>query len=92
MNSPDNNITKGRKFEQVLAGACEVFLADGFEGASVDDIARVAGVSKATLYSYFPDKRALFIEVLRTECQRQTNPASINIDMSQPAPVVMRAA
>ena len=57
----------GRKFDQVLAGAREVFLANGFEGASMDDIARVAGVSKATLYSYFPDKRILFTEVVTTE-------------------------
>ncbi|MEY8841217.1 TetR family transcriptional regulator, partial [Cribrihabitans sp. XS_ASV171] len=35
----------GRKFDQVLRGAREVFMADGFEGASVDDIARAAGVS-----------------------------------------------
>ncbi|WP_372674886.1 TetR/AcrR family transcriptional regulator, partial [Aquicoccus sp.] len=46
----------GRKFDQVLEGARKVFMADGFERASVDDIARAAGVSKATLYSYFPDK------------------------------------
>lgn len=62
----------GRKFDQVLEGAREVFLADGFEGASVDDIARAAGVSKATLYSYFPDKRLLFMEVARLECLRQS--------------------
>lgn len=61
----------GRKFEQVLEGARRVFLAHGFEGASVDEIAREAGVSKATLYSYFPDKRLLFLEVARSECQRQ---------------------
>ncbi len=61
-------VRTGRKFEQVLAGARQVFMADGFEGASVDDIARAAGVSKATLYSYFPDKRHLFMEVATTEC------------------------
>ena len=42
-------IKKGRKFDQVLEGAREVFMRDGFEGANVDDIARSAGVSKATL-------------------------------------------
>lgn len=66
-------IRKGRKFDQVLEGARSVFLRDGFEGASVDDIARAAGVSKATLYSYFPDKRLLFLEVARCECLRQTD-------------------
>lgn len=62
---------KGRKYDDVLAGARDVFLAQGFEGASVDDIARAAGVSKATLYSYFPDKRLMFLEVARAECARQ---------------------
>lgn len=62
---------KGRKYDDVLAGAREVFLAQGFEGASVDDIARAAGVSKATLYSYFSDKRLMFLEVAKAECCRQ---------------------
>jgi TetR/AcrR family transcriptional regulator, mexJK operon transcriptional repressor len=72
-------IRKGRKFDQVLDGARKVFMRDGFEGASVDDIAREAGVSKATLYSYFPDKRLLFTEILRTECRRQTEEAEAEI-------------
>lgn len=67
MNTQKPAIRKGRKFEQVLAGAREVFLRDGYEGASVDDIARVAVVSKATLYSYFPDKAALFMEMANQE-------------------------
>jgi AcrR family transcriptional regulator len=71
MNQQARILRTGRKFDQVLEGAREVFMADGFEGASVDDIARTAGVSKATLYSYFPDKRLLFTEVLRNECRRQ---------------------
>lgn len=64
-------IKRGRKFDQVLTGARAVFHADGFEGASVDAIARAAGVSKATLYSYFADKRLLFMEVARAECCAQ---------------------
>lgn len=77
-------IRKGRKFDQVLEGARQVFMSDGFEGASVDEIARVAGVSKATLYSYFPDKRLLFMEVATTECQRQAQSALDNIDVAAP--------
>ncbi|MEE4187641.1 MAG: TetR/AcrR family transcriptional regulator [Roseobacter sp.] len=75
-------VRKGRKFDQVLDGARRVFMSDGFEGASVDEIARVANVSKATLYSYFPDKRLLFMEVATTECQRQARDALDNIDMA----------
>lgn len=72
-------IKRGRKFEQVLNGAREIFLRDGFDGASVDDIARAAGVSKATLYSYFNDKRILFMEVVRQECQRQATSAMAQV-------------
>lgn len=77
-------VRKGRKFDQVLTGARKVFMADGFEGASVDDIARAAEVSKATLYSYFPDKKLLFLEVATTECVRQADDAVHNIDRSAP--------
>lgn len=63
---------KGRKVAQVLQGAHDVFMAEGYEGANVDDIARAAGVSKATLYSYFPDKRALFAAVAQIACEEQT--------------------
>jgi AcrR family transcriptional regulator len=73
-------IKKGRKFDQVLEGARDVFLADGFEGASVDAIARAAGVSKATLYSYFPDKKLLFMEVAKAECGAQVDQADGFLD------------
>ena len=92
MPDGSNTIKKGRKFDQVLTGATEVFLASGFEGASVDDIARAAGVSKATLYSYFPDKRLLFMEVAKCECCRQADLAVETIDMSAPVANVLRAA
>lgn len=74
--SPDGDsgaasVRKGRKYDQVLDGARVVFMRDGFDRANVDDIVRVAGVSKATLYSYFADKRLLFYEVARLECDRQ---------------------
>jgi AcrR family transcriptional regulator len=82
MNDATSVVRKGRKFDQVLEGARAVFMADGFEGASVDDIAKQAGVSKATLYSYFPDKRLLFMEVANSECARQSQSAVDNIDMS----------
>lgn len=73
---------RGRKYDQVLAGARTVFMSDGFEGASVDEIARVAEVSKATLYKYFADKRQLFMAVANVECQRQAGSALNSIDRS----------
>ena len=85
-------IKKGRKFDQVLTGAREIFMRDGYEGASVDDIARAAGVSKATLYSYFPDKRLLFSEVARIECNRQAEEALRDIDVGAPIRDVLHEA
>ena len=80
----DGEIRRGRKYDQVLDGARRIFLRDGFDGASVDDIAREAGVSKATLYSYFPDKRLLFTEICNSECRRQTAAAEAEMDYTAP--------
>lgn len=90
---PDGSIDKvkrGRKFDQVLAGARDVFMTDGFEGASVDDIARAAGVSKATLYSYFPDKRLLFLEVASEECRLQAEVFDSVVDVEAGPRSVLR--
>ncbi len=92
MNNATNTIKKGRRYEQVLNGARQVFMTDGFGGASVDKIAKVAGVSKATLYSYFPDKRALFTEVARNECQRQADQAVAEININASPDKVLRDA
>lgn len=83
---------KGRKYGQVLEGARQVFMADGFEGASVDEIARVAEVSKATLYKYFSDKQILFMEVAKAECQRQAGAATDSIEMAAPPRTVLKQA
>ena len=53
------------KREQILAGARRVFLREGFAAASTDTLAREAGVSKRTLYAYYPNKEELFADVLR---------------------------
>tara|TARA_R110002094_G_scaffold176023_2_gene156156 strand:- start:40 stop:657 length:618 start_codon:yes stop_codon:yes gene_type:complete len=92
MTDRPHSLRKGRKFDQVLEGARSVFMSDGFEGASVDEIARVATVSKATLYSYFPDKRHLFMEVANSECRRQSLEAMDNIDMAAPPGEVLSQA
>lgn len=85
-------VRRGRKFDQVVEGARAVFLADGYEGASVDAIARAAGVSKATLYAYFPDKARLFLEVARGECLAQIEGAqAILVPDARPADA-LRAA
>lgn len=91
MDGSGPQVRRGRKFDQVIEGARAVFMRDGFERASTDDIARAAGVSKATLYSYFPDKRLMFVEVLRSECLKKADAAVEMIDLTQPPAVVLRA-
>src|SRR5580704_1902855 len=59
------------KRRQVMEGARTVFLASGFDGASMNDIARVSGVSKGTLYVYFDSKEKLFEALIREERRRQ---------------------
>ncbi len=88
----DQGVRRGRKFDQVLDGARKIFLRDGFERASVDDIAREAGVSKATIYAYFPDKQLLFLEVARCECHRQTEAAEASVDGDVPVRVALTIA
>lgn len=50
--------------EQLLGTAVEVFGSRGFHAASMDDVARAAGVTKPVLYQHFGSKRALYREVL----------------------------
>ena len=49
--------------EKILKAALEAFSEKGYEGVSVDEIARRAGVKKALIYYYFPSKEDLFKEV-----------------------------
>jgi AcrR family transcriptional regulator len=53
-----------------MAGARSVFLSHGFSAATTDMIQQAAGVSKATVYSHYPTKEALFIAVIEAECDR----------------------
>jgi AcrR family transcriptional regulator len=56
------------KRRQIVEGARAIFLAQGFDAASMNDIARTAGVSKGTLYVYFANKEQLFEAIVREEC------------------------
>jgi AcrR family transcriptional regulator len=59
------------KRRQIIQGARAVFLAQGFDAASMNDIARAAGVSKGTLYVYFKHKEQLFEAIIEQECEAQ---------------------
>jgi AcrR family transcriptional regulator len=71
------------KRRQILDGAREVFLACGFDGASMGGIAKAAGVSKGTLYVYFDSKEALF-EALTLEEKRGLAENLFRLDEDDP--------
>jgi AcrR family transcriptional regulator len=50
--------------QRLRHAALEAFSERGFDGATMEEIARAAGISKRTLYLKYPDKRALFAKVL----------------------------
>ncbi len=56
--------------DEILSAALEVFAEHGLAGARVDDIAARAGVSKGTVYRYFPGKEELFREAVRDRVAR----------------------
>jgi AcrR family transcriptional regulator len=59
----------GRKRRAIAAAAARIFIRDGFAGASVDEIAAAAQVSKPTVYAYFGNKERLFLSMLATILQ-----------------------
>ncbi|NJN32250.1 MAG: TetR/AcrR family transcriptional regulator [Synechococcales cyanobacterium RM1_1_8] len=59
------------KSQQILNGARQEFLAKGFAATTVDSIAATAGVSKATIYSYFKGKEDLFRALIEGFAQQR---------------------
>jgi AcrR family transcriptional regulator len=53
---------------QLLDSALEVFVAQGYHAAAMDDIAERAGVSKPVLYQHFPGKLDLYLALLDSAC------------------------
>ncbi len=75
---------KGRATRRsLLAAAEEVFGEAGYTGASVAEIVRRAGVAQGTFYVYFPDKKAVFEELVRVlnhEMRRHLSQAIEGLD------------
>jgi AcrR family transcriptional regulator len=71
------------KRRQIIEGARTTFLQQGFDAASMNDIARAAGVSKATLYVYFQNKEELFQAICGEECGAQAE-SLFKLDPDEP--------
>ena len=72
-----SNTSNGK--QHLLLAAEELFIERGYRAVSIRDIAQAAGVTNAALYYYFPNKEALFSEVLshhvESICQRMREAA-----------------
>lgn len=63
--SPRWRRRKDARPEEILAAALDVFVARGYAATRLEEVGRRAGVTKGTIYLYFPKKEALFKAVVR---------------------------
>lgn len=63
-----------RKRRAILEAASTVFLSNGYLGTSMDEIAKLAGVSKQTVYKHFADKERLFSEIVSATVDEIADP------------------
>lgn len=84
---PENN---KEKFEQILQGAMQEFLARGYAGTSMEKVAAAAGVSKPTVYSYFKDKEVLFQFLIENLVKKKFNSAFGNHPLEGKPEIVLR--
>lgn len=62
---------RGEQRRQALMEAArQVFLEQGYEGASIEEVMRRVGGSKASLYSYFGSKEGLFFDILTAQSEQ----------------------
>ena len=75
---------------QILSEACRLFAARGFDGVSIRDIAAECGISKATLYHYFPDKDAILRPLILGSVRTLYERVARALDPADPALVRLR--
>lgn len=60
-----------KKHQAILEAATQCFLRTGYEGTSMDSIAKLANVSKLTVYNHFQDKAHLFGAAISMVCDQR---------------------
>ncbi len=83
---------KAERPQEILQAALEVFSEKGFAGARLDDVAARAGITKGTIYVYFPSKEDLFVATLKEKTRLPfENLAALSADATIPAIEVVRS-
>lgn len=73
--------------EAILEATARVLVQEGFDRASTNRIAKVAGVSVGSLYQYFPSKEALIHELVRRHCDQMVGMLARSVDDLGDAPI-----
>ena len=81
--------TDTAKRQQILDGARRCFQSHGFDGASINDIVKDAGVSKGTVYAYFASKEKLFEALVYQDRRHQAEQSTIIMDDGRPTAEVL---
>jgi AcrR family transcriptional regulator len=74
----------------ILDAALEVFSRRGYNGASIDEIATAAGISKALIYEHFPSKKDLHVSLLERHVQEIFVRLAQTADTKDPGEVRLR--
>jgi TetR/AcrR family transcriptional regulator, mexJK operon transcriptional repressor len=95
MSDMQNDATAQTNFDRqkrhaVLQSAEELFLAHGFNGTSMDEVAIRAGVSKQTVYNQFANKASLFVEIVQSMTAQAAK--RVQTEMREPKTLAQVAA
>ena len=71
---------KQEKLESILDTAKKMFARYGLQKTSLEEVARMARVTKATLYNYFENKDQVYLEVLRREIDDVIKQVSLSVE------------
>jgi AcrR family transcriptional regulator len=72
------HLDRDTRREQILDAAAKMFIAQGYENSSVDDIAKLAGLSKGSIYWYFRSKLEILFE-LNDRCVEESQHAIVRM-------------
>lgn len=73
-----------QKRQQVLIAAMDLFCRQGFPHTSMDEVAKLAGVSKQTVYSHYGSKDELFVAAIESRCVGHNLNEGLLSDPTQP--------
>ena len=73
-------LPRSARRQQLLGAAQEVFVAQGYHAAAMDDIADAAGVSKPVLYQHFPSKLELYLALLDQHSEAMVDAVRVALD------------